>query len=335
VENGENSMSAGKYSNRAFVSNAAGAYAKIAATDFGSPVPAAPVVTLAAGSGVFSTGTAAVEVTWVTAEGVSLASASSTIATVASDGLHVARPSLPAAVNGTQNVIGWQIYSAGSTGTPAQSTILLNTASTTPAAVAIPTTAGPEIGFLVATTTVLLGAAGTGAAVPTSGTSGIQAPLPSVPANSAVDYYAVVPNSGSQWKQQKAVDYMNPDGIPETLGIVLNHLDFIQPVYPGAANEPQGGSNPPSSTYTRASVANGTYMVMNGYLFEAVQASTTSTAATFIGFSAFNKSKGSTTTDGFVTWESLGKAGLVRFQFSNVSTSTSTPAARGYELFQL
>jgi hypothetical protein len=116
---------------------------------------------------------------------------------------------------------------------------------------------------------------------------------------------------------------MNADGISENLGIVLNHIDFIQPVYPGTANQPQ------------ASAASGSFMVMNGYLFEAVQAASASTAATFIGFSAFKLAKGSQTTDGNVTWQSYGKAGLARFQFSNVSTSPSTPAARAYELFQL
>jgi hypothetical protein len=128
---------------------------------------------------------------------------------------------------------------------------------------------------------------------------------------------------------------MKADGIGETLDVTLNHLDFIQPVYPGAANEPQGGANPPSSTYTQASVATGTYMVMNGYLFVATQATTSNTATTFIGWTAFNTTKGKTTTDGSVTWTCLGKAGLIRFQFGNVNASAKIPTASDYEIFQL
>jgi hypothetical protein len=127
---------------------------------------------------------------------------------------------------------------------------------------------------------------------------------------------------------------MKPDGIGETLDVTLNHLDFIQPVYPGASNAPQGGTNPPVSTYTQASVASGTWMVMNGYLFQATQSGTQNTAATFIGWSAFNTTKGATTTDGSVTWTSFGKAGLVRFQFGNVNASAKIPTAASYELFQ-
>ena len=78
---------------------------------------------------------------------------------------------------------------------------------------------------------------GAGAATPGFNATGIQPPPPSIPGNTSVNYYAIVPNSGSQWKQQKSVDFMKPDGIAETLDVVLNHLDFIQPVYPGVANQ--------------------------------------------------------------------------------------------------
>lgn len=319
---------AGRYSNRAYVSNAPGAYYNIAASDFGAPVPAAPSVTYHAGSGSLATSTAHVEVTWITANGVSLPSpATLTSIPAATGGATVLEPTVP--TTGAK-VIGWQIYSNSTAG------VLLNSASTStsPAPVAIATTEGVEIGFLVGTTSVLLEVYGAGAAPASTDFSGIQPELPLITAQTSVDYYAIVPNTGSQWKQQKSVDFMNSDGIPETLGIVLNHLDFIQPVYPGAANEPQGGANPPSATYTQASVAPGTWMVMNGYLYEAVQAASASTATTFIGGSAFNTSKGSTTTDGSVTWLAYGKAGLIRFDFSNVTSGSLTPAARSYDLFQ-
>jgi hypothetical protein len=332
-------MASGKYNNRAFVSNAPGAFYRIAAADFGVAVPAAATLVLETGSGSLGTGTTSVEIAWVTNEGVGLPSAVASLATPTNtDAVNVTIPSLPAVPNnGAQEVIGWVLYSSNSTTLPATSLLKQNTVttSTSPAPVSIVTSQGTVTGFLVATTTVLLEAKGTGAGVAAYDATGIQPPLPSLAQDASIDYYAIVPNSGSQWKQQKNVQYMNPDGINETLGIILHQLDFIQPVYPGAADEPQGGSNPPSSTYTQASVANGTWMVMNGYLFQAVQANTTSTAATFIGFSAFNLSKGSTTTDGNVSWLAYGKAGLARFQFSNVSSTTQSPISRDYELFQL
>ena len=321
---------AGRYNNRAYVSAAPGAFYTIAATDFGAPVPAAPSLTYHAGSGSLATTTATVQVTWITQEGVSLASASATVAvTAASGGVTVAQPTVP---TGQQKVIGWQIYSTGTT-----TDALLNSASTStsPAPAAISTNEGSEIGYLVATTSVLLEVYGTGAAPAVVDFSGIQPALPSIAAQHTAEYYAIIPNTGSQWKQQKSVQSMCSDGVPETAGITLNRLDFIQPVYPGAANQPQGGANPPSSTYTQASVAPGTYMVMNGYLFQATQLASASTAATFIGYSAFNLSKGSSTTDGSVTWLSFGKAGLLRFDFGNLSASSATPAARSYDCFQL
>jgi hypothetical protein len=75
---------------------------------------------------------------------------------------------------------------------------------------------------------------------------------------------------------------------------------------------------------------------MNGYLFEAIQAASASTAATtFIGWSAFNLSKGSTTTDGSVTWLSYGKAGLIRFSFGNVTGTAAQVTAREYSTYQI
>ena len=298
---------------QALVSNAPGAYYAIFASDFGAPVPAAPLLTYEAGSGSLATTTAYIKVTWITDDGVSLPSAVASVAVAAASGaVSIAEPTVPAGQNA---VIGWQIYSGSTSAT----TVKLNTSSTStsPAPVSIVTTEGTETGFLVATTTVLLEVYGTGAVVPVTDASGIQPGLPSVPANSAVEYYAIIPNTGSQWKQQKAITYMNADGIAETTGITLNVLNFIQPVYPGVG----------------ASVTAGAWMVINGYLFLATTGGTT--ASTFIGFSNFNLKKGATTTDGTVVWTSYGKAGLARFLFSNVTAGGAlTPTAREYGLFQ-
>ena len=64
------------YNNRAYVSNAPGAFYPIYASDFGAPAPAAATLVLETGSGSLTTGTAYVEITWITQEGVSLVSAS-------------------------------------------------------------------------------------------------------------------------------------------------------------------------------------------------------------------------------------------------------------------
>lgn len=161
-------------------------------------------------------------------------------------------------------------------------------------------------------------APGAFAIIPTSDFGTVQPALPSVLANSTTDYYAVVPNSGSQWKVQKSVNYMRSDGTTETAGIVLSKIDCIQPEYPGAGQAVTSASN--------------TWFVMNGYLFLCTTSGTT--ASPFIGFAAFNKTKGATTTDGTAVWTSYGKAALLRFLFGNVSASPATPVAQTYELFQ-
>lgn len=309
-------------------SNAPGAYYQILTSDFGATAPAAPVLAYNAGSGSLATGTAHVKVTWITAEGISAPSLDAAVAVSASTGaVTVTQPTVP--TNGA-TVIGWQIYSQGSAG------VLLNVAavSTTPPPVSIPTTSGPETGFLVATTSVRIGVYGTGAAVPASDSSGIQPALPSVPAagtgtsaGGSADYYFIVPNSGSQWKNYKAVDVIRPDSVVETAGISASFpFDCQSPLYPGAT--------PGASTYTQVSVAPNTYMVMNGNLFISTQTGSQNTASTFVGAAAFNVSKGTTVTDGSVTWLALGKATLVHARFENTGNAAATPTAQEYDIFQ-
>jgi hypothetical protein len=319
------------YNSRAYVSNAPGAFYVIYASDFGATVPA--LVTLVSGTtaaaSLSTTGDVFVKTTWITAEGESVASNEVSIAINTTTTTHYVNVQQPIVPTNGQTVLGWRIYTSYTTGAE-----LLNTA---PDTTTFTTTQGALAGIALSSNTsaqVQILAIGAGSALPTFDQSGVQSPLVSIAANTTANYYAVVPNSGSQWKQQKSVNFMKSDGIAETTGIVLNHLDFIQPVYPGASGQPAGGTTPPSATYTQATVAPGTYMVMNGYLFIATQATSTTTAATFIGWSAFNTIKGKTTTDGNVTWTSLGKAGLIRFDFGNVSTGTLTPTALTYELFQ-
>lgn len=306
------------YNSRANVSNAPGAFYVIYATDFGAPVPAAPALAVAGVSGSLVTGTLFVEVTWITAEGESLPSPQASQAVVTNDRVTVTQPTVPAQ---GQTVIGWRVYSAATSGSEA-----LNSAGTVETTQNFVTNSGTIAGFPVATTAIHVNVAGTGAAPPAVDQSGIQAALPLVPPSSGVEYYAVVPNSGSQWKQQKSVDFMRSDGVVDPAGIVLNHLDFIQPDYPGAVSS--------GSSYSgSASVATGTFAVVNGYLYQATIGGTT--GATFP--KSIPTTKGSTFTDGTVTWTCFGKAGLVRFAFSNVTTTPAgglAPASQTYELFQ-
>ncbi len=305
-------------------SSAPGAFYAVFTGDFGEPAPAAPALTYHAGSGSLATGTAFVKVTWITQEGASLPSAETGVAIAASTGAAtVAQPTVP--TNG-ETVIGWQIFSEGSSNGEALNTV---SSSTSPAPAAISTNSGSVIGYPVATTSVLLKVYGTGAGVPTFDASGVQPALPVIAANTSADYYFIVPNGGSLWKNYKPVYTFRPDSIVETSGIVLSlPLDCVSPLYPGAT--------PGSSTYTQESVAPNTYMVMNGNLFVSTQTGSQDTAATFIGGAAFNVSKGTSVTDGSVTWLCLGKATLVRARFANVTTGGTAlvPTAMEYDLYQ-
>jgi len=298
------------YNTRAYISPAPGAFYVIGTGDFGLPVPALVNGELAynAGAGSLAMGTAFIKLTWISQEGESLPSAeASVVVSAASGAVTVTIPTAPA------GAIGFRLYSSGTTGLEELNT---NALSTTQAQQNFVTNQGTLSGFPISDTTVQLLIYGTGAVVPTVDHSGIQANLPSVGANTTVEYYAFVPNTGSQWKVQKSVQYMKSDGVADPAGILLSKIDCIAPVYPGVSTV----------------VALGAVIVINGYAFKCTVNGTT--AATFIGFSKFNLTKGATTTDGSVTWTSFGKAAWLRFTFGNTSGSAAIPASQVYELFQ-
>lgn len=300
-------------------SNTPGAFYQILTSDFGEPIPGAPTLTVRTASGTITSTTANIQLTWITAEGVSLPSTSTGILVNSADGgVSIVEPTVP--TTGSP-VIGYQVYSQGSTGAP-----LLNTAGIVPAPQTFVTTQGSVVGFPVTSSTLFLNSFGTGAVVPAIDRSGIQPAIPSIAAGTTQDYDFVVPNSGSQWKTYKSVGYVKPSGVAETANIsMVPNLDCLAPLYPGAT--------PGSSAYTQVAVTPGTYMTMNGNLFISTLA-TNSTAATFVGGAAFNVAKGTTVTDGSVTWLCLGKAVIVRAHYINNSSTAAVPVQQETDIFE-
>jgi len=154
----------------------------------------------------------------------------------------------------------------------------------------------------------------------------IQPALVTIPVSTTGIEYLVIPNNGSQWKTQKAVELVFPDGVPQTPGLNFGGAQCISPVYPGTSQ----------AVTAAAASAVASAFVMNGYLFLCTTSGTT--AATFIGFSAFNTTKGGVTIDGTAHWTCQGKAMLVELHFSNSNIAPATPVApvaQAIELFQL
>lgn len=313
------------YASSARVSNEPGAYIEVLHADFGVLGGAAPALAYNAGAGSLAMGTARAAITWITAQGESQASAEATVGIAAGSGAFtITQPTVPSSVNGNQ-VIGWRVYSSsGGAGTP-----LLNVAapSTTQVQQNFTTTQGVLAGFPVATTAVQVLIYGAGQGEPTLDLSGAQTALPTIPANTTLDYFFKVPNSGSRWKVQKSVEWMRPEGLAEAGGLSVGPMDCINPVYPGV--------NTAVSIPASSSVPNGqpsSYFAINGNLYVAKVAGTT--AAAFIGAAAFNVSKFQTVVDGTVTWLCLGKATLVRAHFNNASGTPAAPVTQEYDLFE-
>jgi len=330
------------YNSRAYVSPAPGAFYLIYGSDFGAPVPATTTAVSQATGSIAVQTTAYLKTTWITAQGESLASGTTaaTLSTTTTQvGIVVTQPTLPTGTALGQTILGWRIYSSASSSSGfGLSPVVASTNFTVSrtAAGENQVIAGAAIGASTSTATIVVLGTTTAGQVPVVDRSGIQPALPSVTSTAPVIYYAIVPNNSSQWKQQKHVEFMKSDGVADPAGIILNNLDFIQPVYPGASLAPQGGSNPPVATYTQVSVSPGAWMVMNGNLWQAVNLVSASTATTFIGTAAFTGiAPGSLVTDGSVIWQNFGKAGLIRMAFANSETTAAVPANQAYELFQL
>lgn len=308
------------FTSSARISSHPGAYAEILSTDFGvgGSGGTAPALTPSASGGSLATTTARVAVAWITASGLTQVSLEATAAVTGPTGsVSVVKPTTPTVGANAQPILGWTIFSSsGGAGTP-----LLNVAGTNPASVPFVTTHGTIQGFALTTTPVVIQIYGTGQAEPTTDQSGNQDVLPTIAANTTVDYYFRIPNTGSQWKVQKSVEWMRPQGVAEPGGTLVGPMDCISPLYPGTGQ------------VVTASQATPVYFVMNGFLFKAITSGTT--AATFIGFSNFNTNRYGTTTDGTVVWMCFGREVLVRCHFGNNSASPVTPVAQEYDLFEV
>lgn len=300
------------YASSARIAYGPSSYFEVLGTDFGEVSGGTgPALAYNAGAGSLAMTTARAAITWITAQGESLVSAETTVAISAATGAFTAtQPTVP--TNGAP-IIAWRVYSSsGGAGTP-----LLNVAanSTTQVQSSFVTTQGTLLAFPIATTAVQVLIYGAGQAEPTFDQTGIQLVLPSVGANTAVDYFIRVPNQGG-WDTQKNVNMMRPQGIADPAGLTVMVQGCSMPLYPG----------------TSQSVALQAYMVMNSTLYICSAAGTT--ASTFIGGPAFNRTKAATTTDGTVTWLSLGQASLIRLRFINASGGALTPIAQEMDFFQ-
>ena len=288
------------------------AYYEVLQSDFGALGGAAPALAYNAGAGSLAMSTARCAITWITAQGESQISAEATVSIAAGSGAFtITQPTVP--TNGAP-VIGWRVYS--SSGGAGSELLNVAPASTTQVQQSFQTTQGILSGFPIATAAVQVLIYGAGQAIPSYDQSGIQSPLPSVAANGTVDYYVRIPNAGGLWKPQKQVNYMRPQYATESAGITVGNVDCAPLLYPGP----------------NVAVSLGTYMVMANTLYLCTAAGTTGNP--FIGGAAFNQAKGSTTTDGTVTWTSYGKSTLIRVHFSNSSGSAAIPVAQEYDFFE-
>jgi hypothetical protein len=305
------------YTSSARVSSHPGAYIEIPATDFGVAGGTLANPGNVGSGGSLANGSIFDKITWITAEGESGPSTEGTVTVTGgpNGSITVVKPATP--TNGA-TVLGWRVYTSSTTNTE-----LLNAAanSTTEVQQNFVTAQGTLAGFPLTTTTVHVLILGAGQAIPLVDFSGAQAALPAIPVNTTVDYFFRVPNTGSQWKVQKTVEWMRPQGLAEPGGVLVGPMDPVAPVYPG------------TSQSVTASIATPVYMVIGGYLF--VASATGTTAATFIGFSAFNINTFGVTTDGTVKWTCLGRRILVRCHFGNNTGGVLTPVTQEYDLFEV
>ena len=325
------------YNSSARVSPAPGAFYVAYAGDFGPASSSLTSLTYEASSGSFASETVYVAVTWVTNQGEGIPGPTTGVQISSAQGaIKVIVPAPPALITdeagNAATVIGFRLYDSTTT----TGLLLVTGVDSFTTQVSLTTTEGGTIANAYAepatpaAVTVYLKKLAVGAASPTFDESGVQAALPLIASDTTVDYYFIVPNTGSQWKVQKSVEYMRSDGIADPSGIQIGHMDCLQPTYPGT-NIAAGTAQ---SSWT---VNPGSFMVMNGYLFVASNAggAAAPVATTFIGWAAFNTTKYATTTDGTVVWICLGKAAVVRSVFGNLSASAAAPAPQTYELFEV
>jgi hypothetical protein len=255
--------------------------------------------------------TARCAITWITSQGESLPSVEATVAISAATGAFtITQPTVP--TNGG-TILGWRVYSSsGGAGSA-----LLNVAanSTTQVQQNFTTTQGVLAGFPVATTSVQVLIYGAGQGEPVLDQSGIQIALPSIAANTTVDYFVVVPNNAKSWSVQDQVSYMRPQGVAETPAVTIGNVDIVAPLWKA------------NTSFTA-----GSYIVVNSIGYVATVTGTTTNGAIPTAFSAqASGTKGTTIVDNGQTWKSLGPAIFIRMHINNSSGSAAIPVAQEYD----
>jgi hypothetical protein len=141
----------------------------------------------------------------------------------------------------------------------------------------------------------------------------IQQALPSVAANTSVDYFLLVRYG---FTSQKLVEWARPNSASDPAAILISSADCIAPVWLLSTA---------ITAYNGATPSNKSYVMLNGTLFGCTTAGTTGASVP-----AFNFTKGQTTADGTAVWTCLGQQSLVRIRFSNTSAVPGTPVAQDY-----
>ena len=269
----------------------------------------------AGSSGSLATTTAAIKVTFVTANGESTPSVEATKAVTGPNGsvtVDISTLDVNAAAQAlAAPIIGWNIYSGSGAGNE-----LLNAAAAS-LSVALSTQTLPNgtvMTFIpIATTSAIVKVYGAGAAPPTHNSSGLQLPLPNITANSSADLNLFVNRA---FRPQKEVNWMRPSSSADSAGLAPALMDCVAPLWPQSAT----------------ATADTTYIVVNSTVFVCVKTGTTSSSIP-TGLTT-RPAKGTQVVDNGATWMSLGEGGVVRARFSNTTGSAGQPVAQEYDLFQ-
>lgn len=312
---------------------AVSAYYPIAASDWGVLAPGTTGTAFSSGAnlaasasgGSLATSTGAFKIAWVTNYGLSAASVEATVSVTGATG----SVTVSLATIGSQNtgaqlnaapILGWVIYSGNGAGNE-----LLNTQAQLSGATLVTQTfvnggTTSTISYIpIATTSAVVQVYGTGAAPQTTNSSGIlNVFLPTIATSTSTDVDIPVPPAFST---QKVTLVKQPGNVSDTTGMSIDNVLCLAPLWA-------------ASTAFSATASSGTFIVINGTLFQCTTAGTTSSLANFPA--AFGTSvKGGTVTDNGATWTNRGKGRIIRLRYGNGTGSTVQPLAQELDFVQL